>query len=163
MCCIVDYDGRAGTRPKSFPIAGVRPYSYGYWPQFESFDSKGFKVCSDGIIRALGLWPTTPQTVMTTYVAGYTYDEFHGKGGALDASPIWDVAIEESVRRSRRVMVELAGKLGVMAGIMQSETIGEYTYSMSSDAIKRLYSGALTPESIQKLARFMNWGAALGM
>ena len=162
MAILVDYDGRAGSRPKTFPLDSNRSFGYGYWPNWDSFDSKGFKVCTDGVIRALGLWPTTPSTVQCTYVAGYTNAEFHGNG-ELDASPIWDAALTESVRRARRVIIELAGKLGVVAGALQSETIGEYSYSMSSDAIKRLYGGALLPESIQKLNRFFNWGAALGM
>jgi hypothetical protein len=163
MALLVDYDGRGGSRPQTFPLDSNRQFGYGYWPNWDSFDANGLKVCADGIMRALGLWPTTPNTIQITYVAGYTYAEFHGNGGSLDASPIWDACLTDSVRRARRVFVEFTGVLGTPVGALASEHLGDYSYSNSPLALKQLYSGALSPQAVRSLSTFTNWGAFLGM
>ncbi len=159
----IDYDGRAGSKTSSFGTETIKQEGADFWPNYDSYDAAGWKVCSDGILRTIGLWPTTANTVKVVYTAGYTNDEFHGLGGSLDASPIWDVCLEEASRRARRVIVESKGQLGLPAGVLQSESLGDYNYSLAADVAKRLYSGDLLADSKAKLSNFVNYGAFLGM
>jgi hypothetical protein len=125
-------------------------------------DSAGEAICRDGVIRALGLWPTTAGTVKVTYNAGYTDDELRGRDKLLDASPIWKSAKAEAARYARKMWVTRSGRLGLIAGVPTSEGLGDYNYSMDGKSIASLMDGDLTAESIERLSPFINLGYELG-
>jgi len=158
----VDYDGRSGTWPNSFNPGTWKKEGPDYWANYDLQLSNGLKICTDGIIRTIGLWPTTPGTIKVSYTAGYTPRELRGEGGTLDASPIWEVVINEAARRVRKRMVMKAGRLGLPAGVKTSEGLGDYNYSMDGDSIKELISGELTATSRSALSTFVNLGRMLG-
>lgn len=51
---------------------------------------------------------------------------------------------------------------GLPAGILTNESLGEYSYGLDGASVARLTNGDLTPESMERLSEFANWGAALG-
>jgi hypothetical protein len=158
----IDYDGRNASRTGSFSPTSIKTEGQDFWPNSETYDIDGLKVCMDGIIRTIGLWPVEPGTVKVSYYAGYKDAEFRGAGGALDASPIFEAALYEVCRRVRRAAAMKKGALGLPVGLKTNESLGSYSYTMDARASDRLFSGALSPEAIALLQPFVNWGAQLG-
>ncbi|MDO8682504.1 MAG: hypothetical protein Q7N50_03365, partial [Armatimonadota bacterium] len=118
--------------------------------------------CRDGILRALGLWPTTAGSVKITYVAGYTSEELRGSDSILNASPIWAATLDEVVRKAKRTLMLKKGTLGWTAGVMASESLGDYSYSANQKAIDHLFTGDIAGENREQLGPFVNYGWDLG-
>lgn len=158
----VDYNGRSGTASGSFGTSTIRVQGVSYWPNFDCLDSSGNAVCRDGVLRTLGLWPTTPGTVKVKYTAGYTAAELRGGDPILNAEPIWEACLDEAVRRARRVLAMAKGSAGVPASLMQSENLGDYSYSADVGSLARLFDGDLAHENAARLMDFVNLGFAIG-
>lgn len=159
----IEYDGRFGTKVGSFAASSLKVEGTDFWPQYDSVDSSGNKVCNDGIIRSMGRWPTEPGAVKIIYTAGYTHAELEGQDSVIDASPIMDAIVEEALRRAKKVLVlwKKNSRTGHNAGAITSEGLGEYNYSISGSVLDKLLSaGSLTSESRDKLQPFvlMNMG-----
>jgi hypothetical protein len=159
----VDYDGRSGSQTGAFGDGALKTEGTDYWANFDGYDSGGNRVSRDGIIRTIGLWPTTPGTIKVQYYAGYTAEEFQGSDPELDASPIREVLIDEVTRKARRTFVQQKNKMGIVAGIMTNEKLGDYSYSIDAKSIERLWGGEITGENKEKLSAFVNMGAQIGM
>lgn len=161
----IDYDARSGTRAGSFGAATLQTEGTDYWPNYDMEDSNGDSVCSDGIIRSMGLWPTEPGTVRITYTAGYNDVEMHGQDLLLDGGPIADAVVEEACRHVRKVMVSRKSSgVGWVAGLMNSEKLGDYSYSVDGALLLRLFGPGddLMGESKEKLEPFVNMGYTIG-
>jgi len=159
----LDYDGRFGSRSGSFADSTKKTMGDDFWPNADGFDDDGQAVCHDGIVRALGMWPTTPGTVKLSYWAGYSDDELRGRSSNLDATPIWQTAREEAARRVRRMLAMKSGALGVPAGVKSSESLGDYSYTLDSGLLTQLIGGGeLTQSSTERLSDFVNMGFILG-
>ena len=159
----IEYDGRFGTKTGSFAIETLKVEGTDFWPQYDSVDSSGYRVCNDGIIRSLGRWPTEPGSVKIIYTAGYTAAELEGQDAIIDASPIMDATVEEALRRAKKVLTlwRKSSRVGHSAGVVTSENLGEYSYSLSTGVMDKLLSaGSLSSESRDKLQSFcmMNLG-----
>lgn len=153
----VEYDGRFGTKAGSFAASTAKVEGTDWWTQYDMLDSAGFKVCNDGILRSIGRWPTEPGSVRVVYTAGYSNAELEGQDLLVDASPIMDAIVEESLRRAKKVLVlwKKNSRTGHNAGTITSETLGEYSYSLSTGAMDKLLSaGGLSLESREKLQPF---------
>jgi hypothetical protein len=158
----VDYDGRSDARSGSFPTSSQKVCGQDFWPNYDLRDSYGDLLCRDGVLRTIGLWPTTPGTVKVQYTAGYTERELRGEDSVIDASPIWETMMVESVRRARRVLIMKKGVLGLPAGIRSNESFGDYSYGADAETTKRLFGGDLLAESKERLSEWVNWGFSLG-
>lgn len=159
----IEYDGRFGTKAGSFAAASQKVEGTDWWCQYDSLDSSGNKICSDGILRSVGLWPSEPGAVKVVYTAGYSSAELEGQDLIVDASPIMDAIVEEALRRAKKVLVlwKKNSRTGHNAGVITSEGLGEYNYSLSTGAVdKMLSAGGLSLESREKLQPFamMNLG-----
>ncbi len=158
----VDYDGRSESRAGSFPTESEKVIGQDFWPNYDCVDASGVKVCRDGVLRTIGLWPTTAGTVKITYTAGYTPDELRGSDPIVNGAPIWEATKEEAVRRARRIAAQKYGRVGLPAGVFTSENLGSYSYTMDSATVARLFGGDLLPESKERLSSFVNYGWHLG-
>lgn len=161
----VEYDGRFGTKSGAFAVASQKVEGTDYWAQYDLLDSSGTKVCNDGILRSVGRWPTEPGSVRVVYTAGYTNAELEGQDSVIDASPIMDAIVEESLRRAKKVLVlwKKNSRTGHNAGIITSENLGEYSYSLSTSAMdKMLSAGGLSLESREKLQPFAMFNLGVG-
>ena len=157
----IEYDGRFGAKSGAFAASTKKTEGTDFWPQYDSVDSDGKSVCSDGIIRSIGIWPTEPGSVKVVYTAGYSGDELAGSDSVLDASPIMDAVVEEALRRAKKVLALWTKntRLGHAAGTITSESLGEYSYSLNAGMLDKLMgSGSLTADSKEKLQSYVNWG-----
>lgn len=157
-----DYDGRFGNKAGSFPAGSLITNGSDYWASYDIVDSQGNGVCQDGIIRAMGLWPTQAGSLKVVYTAGYSDNELRGGDPLLDASPIWDATLSEATRRARRILLEQKGSLGLGIGLLNSESLGGYSYSANPQATAFLMSADIAPENKIRLQPFANLGISLG-
>lgn len=157
----IDYDGRFGTRSGSFASDTEKTQGVDFNPRFDSVDSSGNSICSDGILESQGRWPSEPGSVKVIYVSGYTAAEFEGQDTVISAVPIWDAVIDETVRRmvksySRRQL----SRLGITSGGFIKERLGDYAYELDHQLV-RDFTGTgydLMPSTVDKLQNFVNWG-----
>lgn len=162
----VNYDGRNGTQ--SFAAEHLKVEGQDYWANYDSEDSDGEKVCQDGQIHSHGAWPDTPGCVKVQYRAGYTAREFAGQGYILDASPIVAAITMEAARRAKQAFLEAKKEgTGFVAGQIQSERLGDYSYSIganqgSNSVVQTFFGGQndLLPQTRTGLVDFVHWGIA---
>ena len=156
----LDRDGRSGTREDAFNADTLQIEGENFWANYDGQDSEGDSICRDGIIRSYGRWPTTPGTVKLEYVAGYTAAELHGQDAVIDASPIVSVTIDEAVRMARKAFINRKSGAGWLAGPLQSEKLGDYSYTVGSAALDKMFGGThdLMPESKIALGPYMPVG-----
>ena len=170
----IDYDARAGTRTGAFNSDNIKTEGVDYWANYDFEDSSGNKICTDGVIRGFGIWPTEPGCVKIQYTAGYSQSEFLGQGYILDASAIYEAVVMEASRRAKQAFLQAKGAAGSgsggswVAGNIQSERLGDYSYSLGSSVggsgstSNTLYGGvnALLPQTKEILQNFVNYGWA---
>ena len=159
----IDYDGRFGKKSGSFAASTEKVEGDDYWPQYDLIDSDSKSVCSDGIIRSEGRWPDVPGSVKIAYTAGYTDKELHGQDSVINASPILDGVLDESVRRVLKVYSRMKRRISGFSGPLTTESLGDYSYSTDSAIWMKLVGGSmdLLPETEQKLSRFVKCDMAV--
>lgn len=155
----ITFDGRSGTRSGSFAAADQKVEGDDFWPNYESEDSNGIKVCRDGIIRSEGRWPSVAGSVKLVYVAGYTRMELHGQDTVIDASPIYDSVIDESVRRVMKAFSRRKKAGAGFTGPFKKERLGDYMYETNDTILESLVgtSWDILPETRDKLAEFCSY------
>lgn len=158
----IDYDGRAGTRSGSFGSSTIKVEGSDFYPNYDFHDSNGSRVCRDGIIRSMGLWPQAPKSVKIVYVAGYTAGELAGTDTVLDASPIQEAVLEEATRRFHQAMSKMKQSQG-FTGPFLTEKLGDYSYSIGEDLQRELLSpnSDVLASTYYKLETFINVGASI--
>jgi len=157
----IDYDGRAGARVGAFGVDSLKAEGTDYWPNYNGADDDGNKLCLDGIIKSEGLWPTNPGSVKIIYTAGYSSKELHGQSNLIDATSILESITEEAVRKSKKIfLLKKQTGAGFIAGPITNESLGDYSYSVDGSALNRAFGGEwdISPESIDRLNDFVNWG-----
>jgi len=153
----VDFDARSGTRPNSFGADTVREEGTEFWPNYDSQDSNGIRICKDGIIRSIGRWPSVAQSVKIVYVAGYSTSELHGQDSLIDASPILESVLDEAQRRFLKAHSRFKKSKAGFTGPFKSEKLGDYAYSLDTDILAKLVGGSfdILPETREKLNDFI--------
>lgn len=157
-----DYDGRNGTKSGGFSDQLVQGTDW--WPNYDTVDSNGKKICKDGILNSHGIWPSEPGSIKVSYLAGYTESELAGTDDILDASPIREVAITEAIRRFVRMETIFNKRAAGFNGPFTSENLGDYSYSVDSAILSSLVGfkgNGLMLESSLRLESFRNFGAMI--
>lgn len=157
----LDYDGRSGAQAGAFAVSTLKAEGTDYWPNYDRVDGDGNRLCSDGVLRSLGSWPQEPGTVKVTYIAGYSPAELRGEDAIINAGPIIEALLLESCRRVRRMFaLKKSNGRGMPAGIITSESLGDYSYSIDAGSANKMAmsSSGLMPESVELLSGFVNWG-----
>lgn len=159
----IDYDGRSGTRTGSFDSSSLKVEGQDFNPNYDTVDSRGYKVCRDGIIRSEGRWPGLAGSVKIQYAAGYTAAEFAGTDPVIDASPIREAIIDEAVRRVHKAYSRMKKRTGFGTGALSSESLGDYSYSSDGALLAQLVgsNSDIMAETALKLESFVNFGAML--
>jgi len=160
----VDYGARSGTVVGSFAAETQKIEGSDFWPNYDSVDSDGNKVCLDGLIRNQGSWPSEAGSIRIVYSAGYTPEELHGQDDVIDASPIMDAVLDETVRRTKKAFTLMKSSVGLGTGVLTAERMGDYSYSASTSSVDALFGGKsdLLAETMSKLEAYVNFGWALG-
>ncbi len=157
----IDYDGRAGTRAGSFAIETLKVEGSDFWPNYDGQDDAGNSICRDGLFRSFGLWPTEAGSVRVTYTGGYTDAELHGDDTLVDAGDIVDAVIEEAVKRTKKGFVMAKqGIAGFVAGVIISENLGDYRYTIDPTSARMLFGGtnSLLGSTKEMLEKFVHFG-----
>lgn len=151
----IDFDARSGSRAGSFPDP-AKIEGDDFWPNWDSLDSLGEKICRDGIIRSIGRWPSISGSVKLIYVAGYTKTELRGQDTVIDASPIFDVTVDEASRFFLKTYSRRKRGAAGFTGPFSSEKLGDYAYTTDTTILNTLVGGsiALLPENREKLNEF---------
>ncbi len=158
----IDYDARSGTRSGSFGSETVKVEGVDFWPNYDLKDSANGRVCNDGIIRSVGRWPSIPGSVEIRYTAGYTSAELRGQDSIIDASQIWGVALNECTRRFQKLQIYKKRGGAGFSGPLQSESLGDYSYTVASDLLSKIIGGMqLSGESQMMLDEYVNMGVML--
>jgi len=157
----IDYDGKAGSSSGAFAADTLKTEGSDYWANWDQVDADGSRLCRDGILNSIGLWPTTPGTIKVVYTAGYSAAELRGTAsGVVNARPVFEALLEETCRRVRRTFA-LQKKTGAgwVAGGFTSERLGDYSYSIDgASAQQTLIGGDLSSSSKSILSDFVHWG-----
>ena len=155
----IDFDGRSGTRSGAFGADTLKIEGDDFWPNYDSEDSNAIKFCGDGIIRSLGRWPSVSGSVKIVYVGGFTRTELHGQDSVVDASPLFDVVVDETVRRVLKAF-NRRKRAGVgFTGPFLSERLGDYSYRMNTKILETLIGSSwdLTPENRENLNDYVKY------
>jgi hypothetical protein len=159
----IDYDGRSGTQSGAFGAETAKVEGTDFWPNYDMKDSSGNRVCRDGILNSVGLWPMQPGSVQVEYYAGYSVEELHGQDSVIDASPLWVACLDEIQRRVMKIMSRKKNRIAGFVGPLASEHIGDYSYTANTALLTSLIGGgSLMSETQEKLNEFVNYGAMLG-
>lgn len=166
----VDFNGRFGTQAGSFAAETQKLEGTDFWPTYDGRDAAGIELDRSGIIRSFGRWPSEPGSVRITYVGGYTPAELRGTSedaaGAVlvDASPIWDAVLDETIRRFTKAFTRRQrGRVAIGTGALTGERLGDYSYTADGSTLRTLVDGNfdIMPETAAKLSDFVNMGWAL--
>lgn len=159
----IDYDGRSGTRSGAFGSDSLKVEGEDFHPNYDTVDSRGYKVCRDGIFRSEGRWPGLAGSVKITYAAGYTAAELAGTDSVIDASPIREAVMDEAVRRLHKAYSRMKKRTGFGTGAVSSESLGDYSYSADGALLAQLVgsNSDIMAETALKLESFVNFGAML--
>jgi len=159
----IDYDGRFGQKSGAFADSTLKTSGVDYWMNGDGIDGENDLFCRDGILHSPGLWPTQPGSIKIVYVAGYTESEFRGTQQILDATPILETIIQETVRRMKKAMVTMKQTGSGWGSIKISESLGDYSYSVDGSSLNKYFGGQwdLLGESKERLNEFVNWGSML--
>lgn len=113
-----------------------------------------------GLIYRIGSqWPVRARTVRVTYYAGYTADELRGLSGELDGVNIHTAAVMTAAATYKRwKAIGSSGAAGiVVAGVIESERMGEYSYKMKDS------DGAGGVSDVSSMAVEMPTAAAIAL
>lgn len=159
----IDYDGRSGTRSGSFSTSSLKVEGEDFNPNYDTVDSRGYKVCRDGILRSEGRWPGLAGSVKVQYAAGYTEAELAGTDLVIDASPIREAVMDEAIRRVHKAYSRMKKRTGFGTGALSSESLGDYSYSADGALLAQLVgsNSDILAETALKLESFVNFGAML--
>lgn len=132
-----------------------------YWMHVDMLDDDGNKMSLDGMVKANGSWPSSAGTVRIVYTAGYSAAELHGQKDLIDATPILEAVVDESVRRMLKI-INRGKKTGAgwTGGPLTSESLGDYSYSIDTNLMGKLLGlgDDLMGETMAKLQSFRNLG-----
>ena len=157
----IDYDGRAGTRSGGFTSETQKTEGTDFWPNYDGVDDNGSSVCREGVVRSIGRWPSEPGSIKVVYTAGYSRDEFRGAGILIDATPIFQAAVDEAVWRSHKMFESRKTSRGFVSGTISSESLGDYSYSLDTAGSIQSLGVGMKSSSKSLLGPFVNYGMLL--
>ena len=154
----VDYDGRFGQRAGSFVAANLWTLGEDYWLDLESAS-----LCMTGHLLTSRAWPNEPGTIKVEYTAGYSKDELNGRAvaGSPNASLIKHAALATAIKVfTTLVMRQKHSLIGFTPGLLSSESLGKYSYSLDGSSIQALAAmKVMVPsEALDSLEKFINMG-----
>lgn len=163
----VDYSARFGTAPNAFPNDSVWAAGSDYWAEWDEAS-----LCRSGCLFAAGTWPTEPGTVRVQYRAGYSPEELTGRATAsgtaadgtittarVNASAIKRAALITAVKAVQSwAALRKSATRGFTPGAIQSENLGDYSYSLAASSAMAGLVTALPAEAAELLEPFVHWG-----
>ena len=151
-------------RTRTFAASSLLTENTDWWMDADALDDDGVKMSLSGILRSNGRWPAKSGSVKVTYTAGYSAAELHGQKSIIDATPILEAVVDESVRRILKI-INRGKKTGAgwTGGPLTSESLGDYSYSVDTNLMGKLLGlgDDLMGETMAKLQSYRNLGHAI--
>lgn len=156
----IDYDGRHGQKSGAFGSGSEKTLGTDFWMQADGTDDSGNAICWSGILVSGGIWPQQSGSIKVIYIAGFSDDEFRGASNTVNATPIWEVVIDEACRRVQKIFAWKKKSLGGLGGgVITSETLGSYSRSIDTALLSREIGGmAISATNQEKLNDFVHYG-----
>lgn len=144
-----DTGANAGQESESFGDSTLLVQGEDY---FLDVDDPTNGISRSGIVHRIGAWPTEPRSIKVTYLGGFTSAQFAGSlAGALKLAVITEVANRFWETRSKQTTRGI--------GVIQSERIGKYGYSIgSAGSTSAVVAGGLSASVQMMLQPFRNYG-----
>lgn len=164
----VDTSGRFGTASGSFAAATAYTEGTDFWGSYEET-----YFSPSGLVHSYGSWPLEPGSIKVTYTAGYSKLEFAGQAPSadtlsdansqvstpgVDASCIVRAVSLTVVRGMNKWAMEKKHTGAGFIGILQSESAGDYSYSLAAGYAASLIGNELPGEAVQLLEGLVNYG-----
>lgn len=163
----VDYSARFGTAAGAFASDSTWVAGSDYWAEWEEPG-----LCRTGCLFASGAWPSEPGTVRVQYRAGYSPDELSGRatasGTAADGTITTARVNASAIKRAALITAVKAiqswdalrkkTRTGFTPGVIQSENLGDYSYSLAASSALAGLVTALPAEAAELLEPFVHWG-----
>lgn len=142
-----DVGANAGQAADSFGDGSVLRAGDDYWLDV---DDPVNNTSRTGILYRIGFWPTEPRSVKVTYYGGATAARLNNEWADIKQAAIV-AAVEEFQSLKRRQGLK---------GARQSETIGQYSYTLAGQAAAVANAGGyrLPPGVVSRLFRIKNLG-----
>jgi hypothetical protein len=168
----------AGQAADPFPSTCLMTQGSDYWIEFDeplaSDAKKG--ISRSGCLFSQGIWPVTPHCVRVTYRAGYSPTELQGRATAdevasdgtitqagVNASGILRAALLIAVKQFHQWSVYAKKSIiGFQPGPIQSESLGDYSYSQGMVKGIADMTMDMPAEAIRELEPFVNYGRLRG-
>ena len=152
-----DRDARAGQGSNPFPAGSLLTAGTQYY-----LDLTASGISKSGFVYRVGSgWPNVPGSVKITYVAGYSAQELAGQStDGPDASDLKMATVLTVAKAFATAKTIQAGSSGSPFGVLASENLGDYGYSVDAMSASRLF-GMLDPipqEAKTILHKYMHYG-----
>ena len=128
-------------------------------------------ISSEGVLYALTGWPVEPGSIKVTYTSGYTTDELSGRATTgssatptgINAAGIKHAFLITLVKAFKTFKVQRAASGSLVAGPINSERLGDYSYSIDGAAAAALtgFQVSVPPEAGSLLHKFRNFALML--
>jgi hypothetical protein len=153
----VDYNGGFGQESDTFGADTIWTAGTDY---FLDITRSGLSMT--GHLMSYRGWPLEPGTVKVTYTSGYSSDELAGRATTrIDASPIKNAALLTVAKAFKTAKVQgKQGWGGFAAGPLNSESLGDYSYSTDGNSVKAVTGMmvSLPSEAVHLLQPFRHYG-----
>ena len=154
-----DYDAKFGQATDAFAASTELTLGTEFFIEYEQIGLSK----SGTFIRVGGNWPSTYGTVKIVYTAGYSSDELAGTGGDVDASDIKLATLITAAHIYKQAVLNgSSGAAGLVSGAITSESLGDYSYSVSGDSAKQsgFAYGALPHQVKSMLSSYRSYRGA---
>jgi hypothetical protein len=168
----VDYNGGFGTKPDTFGASTIQVEGTDF---YQDLMMAGFN--ATGHLFSYTGWPIEPGSVKVTYYAGYSQLELAGRAdnpdetdadtettcSLIDASPIKAAVRKSLVHAFKKAKVIAAGvnTNGTVSGILTGERMGDYSYTVSLEAMLAGQSVSVPDDAVGDLEPFVHYGIML--
>lgn len=163
----VDTSGRFGKGSGAFPAATAYTEGTDFWGEYEAQ-----YFCASGLLYSYGSWPIEPGSIKVTYTAGYSRLELAGRSTSttssdenseistkgVDGSGIVAAIATTAVAAMNRWGLTKKHSGAGFVGPIQSESAGDYSYSLASGYLVSLIGTSLPPEAIEQLNAYRHYG-----
>jgi len=149
---VIDEEAYGGQAPLAFTAANgaeTLVQGEGFYMNASATDSNSNLFSESGILTKVdGYWPCIPGTIKVTYDAGWTAAEFRGEGDYHSAGVIKRAAMNAFVASFRELLTQSETFASSTPGLISSETIGDYSYSLDAATVAMSNFTATLPVSV---------------
>ena len=160
---IVDCQGYNDQAPNAFTAANgasTKVQGTDFFIRASGVDNDSNLISKTGLLTAINFgWPTEPGSIKVTYVAGWTPRELRGDGDYHEAGSIKRATISAFVAAFRELIVQGNSFVKGLPGIITSENLGDYSYSVDGTSVAlQNFTTNLPVSAMNELNQHLHYG-----